>query len=56
MIRYTLTRLGLLVLGLAVASVLIFLSLRVLPGDVAQLVGAPRRARTRSRRCARAWV
>ncbi len=38
-IRYTLTRLGLLVLGLAVASVLIFLSLRVLPGDVAQLVG-----------------
>ncbi|WP_136586949.1 ABC transporter permease [Microbacterium hydrothermale] len=39
MIRYTLTRLGLLVVGLAVASVLIFLSLRVLPGDVAQLVG-----------------
>ncbi|MDQ1137516.1 peptide/nickel transport system permease protein [Microbacterium sp. SORGH_AS 1204] len=38
MIRYTLTRLGLLVLGLAVASVLIFLSLRVLPGDVAQLI------------------
>nr|WP_221189202.1 ABC transporter permease [Microbacterium proteolyticum] len=32
------TRLGLLVLGLAVASVLIFLSLRVLPGDVAQLI------------------
>lgn len=39
MIRYALTRLGLLILGLAVASVLIFLSLRVLPGDVAQLVG-----------------
>ncbi|MEV8241223.1 ABC transporter permease [Microbacterium testaceum] len=39
MIRYALTRLGLLVLGLAVASALIFLSLRVLPGDVAQLVG-----------------
>jgi peptide/nickel transport system permease protein len=38
-IRYALTRLGLLVLGLAVASALIFLSLRVLPGDVAQLVG-----------------
>ena len=38
MIRYTLTRLGLLVLGLAVASVLIFVSLRVLPGDVAQLI------------------
>jgi len=37
-IRYTLTRLGLLVLGLAVASVLIFVSLRVLPGDVAQLI------------------
>jgi peptide/nickel transport system permease protein len=37
-IRYALTRLGLLVLGLAVASVLIFLSLRVLPGDVAQLI------------------
>ncbi|MCM3500659.1 ABC transporter permease [Microbacterium sp. P26] len=38
MIRYTLTRLGLLVLGLAVASVLIFVSLRVLPGDVAQVI------------------
>ncbi|MBQ9918564.1 MAG: ABC transporter permease [Microbacterium sp.] len=39
MIRYTLTRLGLLVLGLAVSSVLIFASLRVLPGDVALLIG-----------------
>lgn len=39
MIRYALTRLGLLVVGLAVASALIFLSLRVLPGDVAQLIG-----------------
>lgn len=38
MIRYALTRLGLLVLGLAVASVLIFVSLRVLPGDVALLI------------------
>lgn len=38
MIRYTLTRLALLLLGLFVASVLIFLSLRVLPGDVAQLI------------------
>jgi peptide/nickel transport system permease protein len=38
-IRYTLTRLGLLVLGLAVSSVLIFASLRVLPGDVALLIG-----------------
>jgi len=37
-IRYALTRLGLLVLGLAVASVLIFVSLRVLPGDVAQVI------------------
>jgi peptide/nickel transport system permease protein len=37
-IRYTLTRFGLLILGLFVASVLIFLSLRVLPGDVAQLI------------------
>jgi len=37
-IRYTLTRLGLLVLGLVVASVLIFVTLRVLPGDVAQMV------------------
>lgn len=39
MIRYTLTRLALLVVGLFVASVLIFASLRVLPGDVAQLIG-----------------
>lgn len=38
MIRYTLTRSALLLLGLFVASVLIFLSLRVLPGDVAQLI------------------
>lgn len=38
MIRYALTRLALLVLGLVVASVLIFVSLRVLPGDVAQLI------------------
>ncbi|WP_270352363.1 ABC transporter permease [Microbacterium testaceum] len=38
MIRYALTRLALLVLGLAVASVLIFASLRVLPGDVGQLI------------------
>jgi peptide/nickel transport system permease protein len=38
-IRYALTRLGLLVVGLVVASALIFVSLRVLPGDVAQLVG-----------------
>ena len=38
MIRYTLTRLALLVLGLAVSSVIIFLSLRVLPGDIAQLI------------------
>ncbi|MFJ6653268.1 ABC transporter permease [Microbacterium sp. NPDC091313] len=38
MIRYTLTRLALLLVGLLVASVLIFASLRVLPGDVAQLI------------------
>jgi peptide/nickel transport system permease protein len=37
-IRYALTRLALLLLGLLVASVLIFLTLRVLPGDVAQLI------------------
>lgn len=38
MIRYALTRLGLLLLGLVVASVLIFVTLRVLPGDVAQQI------------------
>jgi peptide/nickel transport system permease protein len=37
-IRYTLTRLVLLVVGLLVASVLIFLALRVLPGDIATLI------------------
>jgi peptide/nickel transport system permease protein len=37
-IRYTLTRLALLLVGLVVASVLIFLSLRVLPGDIATLI------------------
>lgn len=38
MVRYALTRLALLVLGLFVASALIFLTLRVFPGDVAQLI------------------
>ncbi len=38
MIRYALTRVALLVLGLFVASALIFLTLRVLPGDVAQMI------------------
>lgn len=38
MIRYALTRTALLLLGLVVASVLIFLTLRVLPGDIAQLI------------------
>lgn len=38
MIRYALTRSALLLLGLFVASVLIFLTLRVLPGDIAQLI------------------
>jgi peptide/nickel transport system permease protein len=37
-IRYALTRLALLLLGLLVASALIFATLRVLPGDVAQLI------------------
>jgi peptide/nickel transport system permease protein len=37
-IRYALTRLALLLLGLVVASAVIFLALRVLPGDVAQLI------------------
>ncbi|MFL0565773.1 ABC transporter permease [Microbacterium sp. 179-I 1D1 NHS] len=38
MIRYALTRLALLVLGLFVASALIFTTLRILPGDIAQLI------------------
>lgn len=38
MIRYALTRGALLVAGLLVSSVLIFLTLRVFPGDVAQLI------------------
>lgn len=38
MLRYALTRGALLVAGLLVSSVLIFLTLRVLPGDVAQLI------------------
>ena len=38
MIRYALTRFALLLLGLLVASVLIFLTLRVLPGDIAGLI------------------
>ncbi|WP_345752351.1 ABC transporter permease [Microbacterium rhizophilus] len=38
MIRYALTRLVLLAVGLLVASALIFTVLRVLPGDVAQMI------------------
>ncbi|MCC4909624.1 ABC transporter permease [Microbacterium sp. cx-59] len=38
MIRYALTRLALLIVGLAVASAIIFLALRVLPGDIAQMI------------------
>ena len=38
MTRYVVTRLGLLAVGLAVASAIIFVTLRVLPGDVAQLI------------------
>jgi peptide/nickel transport system permease protein len=37
--RYAATRVVLLLAGLLVASALIFLTLRVLPGDVAQLIG-----------------
>ncbi|GAA5148862.1 ABC transporter permease [Microbacterium pseudoresistens] len=38
MIRYTLVRGALLIAGLLVASAVIFLALRVFPGDVAQLI------------------
>ncbi|WP_460799621.1 ABC transporter permease [Microbacterium sp. GXF0217] len=38
MLRYALTRGALLIAGLLVSSVLIFLTLRVFPGDVAQLI------------------
>lgn len=38
MIRYTLVRGALLIAGLLVSSLLIFLTLRVFPGDVAQLI------------------
>lgn len=38
MIRYALTRGALLLLGLFVASALIFSTLRILPGDVAQMI------------------
>lgn len=39
MIRFLLTRALLLLLGLAVSAVLIFFTLRVFPGDVAQTIG-----------------
>ncbi len=38
MIRFILTRVVLLVIGLVIASALIFFTLRVLPGDVAQII------------------
>ena len=37
--RYAVTRMVLLLAGLLVASVLNFLTLRVLPGDVAAVIG-----------------
>lgn len=39
MAAYVLRRLGLFVLGLVVTSVIVFATLRVLPGDVAQVIG-----------------
>jgi peptide/nickel transport system permease protein len=41
-LRFVATRVVLLALGLLVAAALIFLTLRVLPGDVAQVVGGTR--------------
>ena len=38
MIRYALVRGALLIAGLLVSSAVIFLTLRVFPGDVAQLI------------------
>ena len=38
MLRYALTRGVLLIAGLLVSSVIIFFTLRVFPGDVAQLI------------------
>jgi hypothetical protein len=55
-IRYALTRLALLLLGLFVASALIFLTLRVLPGDVAQLIAGMNSTPSRSPRSASASV
>lgn len=45
MFRYALTRGVLLIAGLLVASVLIFLTLRVFPGDVAQLIAGTQASR-----------
>lgn len=42
MLRFVATRVVLLLLGLLVAAALIFLVLRVLPGDVAQVIGGTR--------------
>ncbi|MGO2847101.1 MAG: ABC transporter permease, partial [Microbacterium gubbeenense] len=38
MLRYAATRILFLALGLLVASALIFATLRILPGDVAQMI------------------
>lgn len=45
MLRYTLTRGALLIAGLLVSSVIIFLTLRVFPGDVAQLIAGTQASR-----------
>lgn len=45
MLRYALARGALLVAGLLVSSVLIFLTLRVFPGDVAQLIAGTQASR-----------
>ncbi|MFT4260590.1 ABC transporter permease [Microbacterium sp.] len=45
MLRYALTRGALLIAGLLVSSALIFVTLRVLPGDVAQLIAGTQASR-----------
>ena len=45
MLRYTLTRGALLIAGLLVSSAIIFLTLRVFPGDVAQLIAGTQASR-----------
>ena len=56
MALYVLRRLVLLIVACFVTTIIVFLLLRLLPGDLALVVGGTEATRTVSRRSARSWA